>query len=262
MNHIGSILALSVLFCTVYTSYSQDVIIRNDKSELKAKVIEITEEALKYKRWEMLDGPLYTIAKKEVFMIVYENGTRETFPDKELDSGGSPTAKVGEANSHVSPVIPAKTSFGTQTSQRIPYDAILVRTALNDQFNAFDLEMDLRFARVKHTIFGAGVNVTVPFEGQYSSLFFYGVINQGISFTPTGSDGQIPKRHLYLWVNAGGTATSGVDETGAEWETPMTFLWEVGIDVPLGKRQNFGVTLYTPRFSGAFVGIYFSFLKL
>jgi hypothetical protein len=59
--------------------FSQDVIIKNDKSEIKAKVIEIQETTIKYKLYDFLEGPLRNISVSEVFMIIYENGKRETF---------------------------------------------------------------------------------------------------------------------------------------------------------------------------------------
>jgi hypothetical protein len=59
--------------------FSQDIIIKNDKSEIKAKVIEIQETTIKYKLYDFLEGPLRNIAVSDVFMIIYENGKRETF---------------------------------------------------------------------------------------------------------------------------------------------------------------------------------------
>lgn len=56
---------------------AQDIIIRNDKVEVKSKVLEITEDAIKYKKFEMLDGPTYSLKKTEVFMLMYANGTKE-----------------------------------------------------------------------------------------------------------------------------------------------------------------------------------------
>lgn len=56
---------------------TQDIIVKNDKTEIKAKVLEITESTIMYKKFEMLDGPSYSIKKTEVFVIIYQNGTKE-----------------------------------------------------------------------------------------------------------------------------------------------------------------------------------------
>ena len=57
--------------------FAQDIIIKNDKSELKAKVVEITSDFIKYHDWDNLSGPIYNIAKSQVFMINYQNSKRE-----------------------------------------------------------------------------------------------------------------------------------------------------------------------------------------
>ena len=81
-------LGFALLFTTTVLQ-AQDVIVKNDKSEIQAKVLEITEDAVKYKQFRFQDGPVYNVKKAEVFMIIYQNGNRETFgqtTDRELKS--------------------------------------------------------------------------------------------------------------------------------------------------------------------------------
>jgi len=59
--------------------FSQDIIYVKDGTEVKAKIIEITDEFVKYKRFEQQEGPLRSLQISEVFMVIYENGTREVF---------------------------------------------------------------------------------------------------------------------------------------------------------------------------------------
>lgn len=56
-----------------------DIIYRKDSSEIKSKVIEITDKTIKYKKIDQLEGPLRNILVKDVFMIIYKNGAREVF---------------------------------------------------------------------------------------------------------------------------------------------------------------------------------------
>jgi|GEM_PF-595123 len=56
-----------------------DVIYKTDGTEIISKVIEISENGIKYKFYEQLDGPLRNISKQDVFMIIYKDGTREVF---------------------------------------------------------------------------------------------------------------------------------------------------------------------------------------
>jgi len=58
---------------------AQDIIIKTDGNEINSKVIEITLETIKYKKYEHLDGPIRNINIADVFMIIYENGDREKF---------------------------------------------------------------------------------------------------------------------------------------------------------------------------------------
>lgn len=71
-----------ILLLFSISGLAQDVIIKNDKTEMKTKVLEITDETIKYKKFEALDGPTYNINKSDVFMIIYKNGTKEYIEQK------------------------------------------------------------------------------------------------------------------------------------------------------------------------------------
>lgn len=66
-----------LILISIVNSFSQDIIIKNDKTEIKAKIEELTETTIKYKKFDMLDGPTYNINKREVFMMIYKNGSKE-----------------------------------------------------------------------------------------------------------------------------------------------------------------------------------------
>lgn len=65
--------------CMVGISSAQDIIVKNDGSIIKAKVLELTDKQIKYKSHTNPDGPLYTINIDGVLSITYENGEKETF---------------------------------------------------------------------------------------------------------------------------------------------------------------------------------------
>jgi len=54
-----------------------DVIITKSGDELEVEVIEITENTIKYKSADHLQGPLRSISIENVFMIKYSNGKKE-----------------------------------------------------------------------------------------------------------------------------------------------------------------------------------------
>ncbi len=81
MKKVTFILLL-ITICFGIAAKSQDIIVKNDKSEIKSKILEITEELIKYKKFEMPDGPTYSINKADVFMLLYANGTKEYIENK------------------------------------------------------------------------------------------------------------------------------------------------------------------------------------
>jgi len=60
-------------------SLCEDVINFRSGKILTAKVLEITETHIKYKRCDNLEGPVFSINKNDIASVKYPNGTVETF---------------------------------------------------------------------------------------------------------------------------------------------------------------------------------------
>ena len=60
-------------------TFAQDNIILKNGEDINTKIIEINESNVKYKKYNNLDGPLYTTSKDEIFYIKYSNGEKEMF---------------------------------------------------------------------------------------------------------------------------------------------------------------------------------------
>lgn len=60
---------------------SQDQLFKKDNSKQEVKVLEVTPDEIKYKLKVNPNGPLYTIKKSDVALVIYENGTHETYPE-------------------------------------------------------------------------------------------------------------------------------------------------------------------------------------
>lgn len=58
---------------------AQDIITKRNGEEIQAKVLNINDTEINYIKWSNLNGPTYTIAKSDVFMIKYENGEKDVF---------------------------------------------------------------------------------------------------------------------------------------------------------------------------------------
>ena len=69
----------SLLFFSYLSVSSQDVITKNDGSDIESIIKEITIDGVKYVKYSNQDGPLYTVTKFDVFRIKYSNGEIETF---------------------------------------------------------------------------------------------------------------------------------------------------------------------------------------
>jgi len=66
---------------------AQDIIVKRDGSDIKAKVEEISATDIKYRQWDHLSGPLYTISKAEVLRIYYADGHSEVIkPDAKVNT--------------------------------------------------------------------------------------------------------------------------------------------------------------------------------
>jgi len=72
---------LILMFTTgfVITANAQDIIILKNGDEIQAKVVEITDQQIKYKEFDFQSGPIRNINKSEASMIAYENGEKENF---------------------------------------------------------------------------------------------------------------------------------------------------------------------------------------
>lgn len=94
------LLIACILLISPFSLLAQDIIIKSDKTELKTKVVEITNDAVKYKEWDNQSGPLYNIAKSQVFMITYQNGKRE-YMSNSVETNTSHKTTIGNTTNNV-----------------------------------------------------------------------------------------------------------------------------------------------------------------
>lgn len=75
------LLGVSIYCWSIINVYGQDIITKKDGTDIKAKVIEITNSDIKYRKFESLEGPIYHLEKSEILIIRYENGTKDIFKE-------------------------------------------------------------------------------------------------------------------------------------------------------------------------------------
>ena len=94
------LLSLAALCCAL-TAAAQDLIVKTDAAKIEAKVIEITPEAVRYKRFSNPDGPTYVLPVAQIHYIQYANGEKEyytkTIPATPLTPATPATPAVPEA---------------------------------------------------------------------------------------------------------------------------------------------------------------------
>jgi len=64
-----------------FKAVAQDVIVLKNGDEIKSLVQEVGTDYVKYKKFDNQTGPVYNIATSEIFMIKYNNGSRDVFGD-------------------------------------------------------------------------------------------------------------------------------------------------------------------------------------
>jgi hypothetical protein len=62
-----------------FISLGQDTLTFSNGTKLRAKVTEVMVTGVKYKKYDNLNGPLYTVLKSDLRNIKYENGQVDTF---------------------------------------------------------------------------------------------------------------------------------------------------------------------------------------
>lgn len=64
-------------------SFGQDIITKRNGDEIEAKVLEVNSADIKFKRFDNINGPIYSLSKLEVSMILYENGSKDIFDEQQ-----------------------------------------------------------------------------------------------------------------------------------------------------------------------------------
>ncbi len=185
---------LFIAYCSMlaFTASAQDKIYKNNGDIIQAKVKKITPRTISYKRQDNPDGPDYTIGRKEVSMIEYENGVKESMKKGPLPGGRHIPGRKGEPKPPVS-----KADYGMNI---ITFSPIC--------FNEAGVGLGLAYERMldKKGMFTFFLPVSFHLGGFQKSyndaepvafLDGYGKdirvlnFNAGVKFYPTGSRGKV-----------------------------------------------------------------------
>lgn len=86
MKTIFKFLTIFIISLFSIKGYAQDIITKKDGTDIKAKILEVTPNEIKYKRFDNQSGPTFTMLISELVMVSYENGTRDIFEQSDRNS--------------------------------------------------------------------------------------------------------------------------------------------------------------------------------
>lgn len=73
------VLTLMAILLTATFAYAQDNIVLRNGEDISAKVLEINQTDLKYRKSANPEGPVYTAPLRDVLLIKYANGSKDSF---------------------------------------------------------------------------------------------------------------------------------------------------------------------------------------
>lgn len=71
------VLVALMALATALTAAAQDIVTKKDGTDIRAKILEVGLDDIKYKASDNLGGPTYTLPLSDILMIQYGNGRRE-----------------------------------------------------------------------------------------------------------------------------------------------------------------------------------------
>lgn len=95
MNKLFFLLAAALVVCGSLSA--QDLIVKTDATQVEARVLEISPEQIRYKRFSNPDGPTYVLPVAAVDHIRYANGETESFRSAHSAPQQTPAASAESA---------------------------------------------------------------------------------------------------------------------------------------------------------------------
>lgn len=79
-------IVLTMLSLAAINVAAQDIIVMRNGDEVEAKVTKVGTNEVEYHKWSNQDGPVYSVAKSEVFMLKYKNVEKDVFENVTIKS--------------------------------------------------------------------------------------------------------------------------------------------------------------------------------
>jgi hypothetical protein len=92
------------ILLTLFTgipAWGQDIIVKKNGDEIKATVEQVLDAEIMYRKFENPTGPIYSIAKADVFMIKYKNGSKDVFGNQPVNVNPKQAQPSSETNANI-----------------------------------------------------------------------------------------------------------------------------------------------------------------
>ncbi|HWY37313.1 MAG TPA: hypothetical protein VNY73_02060 [Bacteroidia bacterium] len=88
-----------LLTLAYYTATAQDKIVKTNGDTILAKVLEIGANGVSYKKANMTNSPTFVDLKSDILLIIFSNGTVETFTKSSDQSQSGNSSSIATSNS-------------------------------------------------------------------------------------------------------------------------------------------------------------------
>ncbi|MBN1415193.1 MAG: hypothetical protein JW973_08850 [Bacteroidales bacterium] len=195
------VLVLSVCY-TPHRVSGQDIIVKKNGEEISARVEQVSDKEITYRKFENLSGPLYILSKSEIFMIKYENGSKDVFADQPVPirrgPAETPTPVITEKD-----IKPANAGAVMNYILLVPILTLGTMSTLSYDGIIFDEEFGIISESAAIALTGIGVPI--------------GAMLPGITRKKTGVSG-IPGLRVAGWINYGVSMAGAISlAAGAAW---------------------------------------------
>ena len=149
------------------SAFSQDIILQRTGEELQVKVLEVNENNIKYKKFENLEGPTYTMDKALIFMVTYKNGSKEVFKTDSKPQKATKPPKV-------------KSTFDFKANRRGGYLGFRIAGGANSKaINSQGYKASLEYANYFNSNIGfrTGISIDTYRYGNYTGPYYNGQYN-------------------------------------------------------------------------------------
>ncbi len=82
------LLTLAMIVCAAQVLVAQDVIVTRQAARIDAKILEVSETEVKYKKTSNPDGPVFILSTDNIASILYANGEVQVFEQQQPKSAG------------------------------------------------------------------------------------------------------------------------------------------------------------------------------